>query len=692
MSKANILIVANESIIAQDIQKSLENGGYGVAGQADCGEAAIQLAGDLRPDLVLVDIGLKGEMDGVETAKQIQAQFDLPVIYLIAFPDQSTLERACQEESYGYILKPYEERELVIAIKMAMTKYELDRKLRESEARYKLAIRGANDGLWDWDLKRNEIYYFPRWKTMLGFKEDEIGNSPDEWLKRVHLNDQKRLYQNLGAHLKGNSHHFECEYQVKDANGRYVWMLARGLAVWDAEGKAYRMAGSQTDITARKLAEERMAYGALHDGLTGLPNRELFMDRLGQRMEFQKRHPEPLFAVLFLDIDRFKVVNDSLGHAMGDQLLTSIASRLQLCLRQEDTISRFGGDEFAVLIHEVNDINDAIRVADRFQARVKETAVLSAVSRTTSVSIGIVLFNDKYTKPQDIVRDADTAMYRAKALGGGSYQIFDTAMHTKVVALLQLEADMKRAVASQEYQVYYQPILSMTSGEVNGVEALVRWNHPRRGMLLPQDFIHEAEEVGLILPIGEFVLRKACLQAKAWRDAGSSKLWISVNLSGRQFQDRNLVQKISQILAETGLPSEGLRLEVTETVAMQDLNYSVEILNELNALGVDVLLDDFGNGYSSLSYLKRFPLKALKIDQSFIQDIMVNKNSEAITVAIIAMARSLSLEVIAEGVEKEDQKTFLRGIFCDKVQGFLFSKPLAAKDLTDYLQKNLKTT
>jgi EAL domain-containing protein (putative c-di-GMP-specific phosphodiesterase class I) len=262
-------------------------------------------------------------------------------------------------------------------------------------------------------------------------------------------------------------------------------------------------------------------------------------------------------------------------------------------------------------------------------------------------------------------------------------------MHTKVVALLQLEADMKRAVANQEWQVYYQPILSLITGEINGVEALVRWNHPQRGMLLPQDFIHEAEEVGLILPIGEYVLRKACQQTKAWRDAGSPKLWISVNLSGRQFQDRNLVQKVSRILADTGLPSEGLRLEVTETVAMQDLNYSVEVLNELNALGVDVLLDDFGNGYSSLSYLKRFPLKALKIDQSFIQDIMVDKNSEAITVAIIAMARSLSLEVIAEGVEKEDQNTFLKGILCDKVQGFLFSKPLNAKELTEFLHKNL---
>jgi diguanylate cyclase (GGDEF)-like protein len=525
---------------------------------------------------------------------------------------------------------------------------------------------------------------------MLGFKEEQIGTSPDEWLKRVHLDDQKRLYQNLGSHLKGKSPRFECEFQIQDANARYVWMLARGAVERDAEGKPFRMAGLQTDITSQKLVEERMVYGALHDGLTGLPNRELFIDRLSQRLEFTKRHPDSLFAVLFMDIDRFKVVNDSLGHAMGDQLLVSLARRLQLCLRPEDTISRLGGDEFGILLHEVNEESDAIRVAERFQARIKETAVLSAVSRTTSVSIGIVLFNKLYTQAQDILRDADTAMYHAKALGGGRYQVFNTSMHTKAVALLQLEADMKRAVADQEWQVYYQPILSMASGEINGVEALLRWKHPIRGLLMPLEFIHEAEDVGLILPIGEFVLRTACLQAKAWRDAGFSNLWVSVNLSGRQFQDRNLVQKVSLILAETGLPSEGLRLEVTESVAMQDLNYSIAVLNELNGLGVQVFMDDFGNGYSSLSYLKRFPLRALKIDQSFIQDIMVNKNSEAITIAIIAMARSLGLDVIAEGVEKDDQNLFLKGLFCDQVQGFLFSEPLPGKDLTSVLQKNLK--
>jgi diguanylate cyclase (GGDEF)-like protein/PAS domain S-box-containing protein len=690
MEKVNILIGENELIFPPDIQSSLEREGYVVVGHINTAESAIQLAGDLHPDLVLMDIDLKGGMDGVEAARQIGARFDLPVVFQAASPDPTVLARALQAQPYGYIGKPYQEPELFIVMELAVARHAIDRKLHENEQRYDLAVRGTNDGLWDWDLLHNTINYSPRWKAMLGFKEDEISSSPEEWLKRVHLDDQRRLYQNLGSHLKGKSPRFECEFQMQDARGRYVWMLARGLAERDGLGKPYRMAGLQTDVTSQKLVEERMAYGALHDGLTGLPNRELFMDRLSQRVEFTKRHPDSSFAVIFLDIDRFKVVNDSLGHAMGDQLLISLARRLQLCLRPEDTLSRLGGDEFAILLHEVSDVNDAIRVAERFQARIKETTVLSAVSRTSSVSIGIVLFNKIYTHPQDILRDADTAMYRAKALGGGCYQVFNTSMHTKAVELLHLEADMKRAVANQEWQVYYQPILSMTSGGISGVEALVRWNHPKRGMLLPMEFIHEAEDVGLILPIGEFVLHTACLQARAWRGAGHSSLWVSVNLSGRQFQDHDLVQKVSRILAETGLPSDGLRLEVTESVAMQDLSYSIDVMNELNGLGVQVFMDDFGNGYSSLSYLKRFPLKALKIDQSFIQDIMLNKNSEAITVAIIAMAHSLGLEVIAEGVEKDDQKAFLKGIICDHLQGFLFSEPLPGKELTNFLQKSLR--
>jgi diguanylate cyclase (GGDEF)-like protein/PAS domain S-box-containing protein len=688
MSKASILIVEDEPNLAMDIQNSLINFGYIIAGQTDRGEDAVKKTGELHPDLILMDIDLKGEMDGIEAAAQIRARIDLPVIFLTTLANQSTLERACQAEPYGYILKPFEEHELAIAIEIAVYKHSMEKKMHESEERYDLAIRGANDGLWDWNLKNNEIYYSPRWKAMLGFKEEEIGNSPDEWLKRVHRDDRKQVKENLTSHINGNTHRFESEYRMQHSNGNYVWMLSRGLAARDAEGKACRMAGSQTDITVRKLAEQQLAYDALHDGLTGLPNRELFIDRLNQRMELTKRHPDNLFAVLFLDIDRFKVVNDSLGHAVGDQLLITTARRLHLCLRPEDTVSRLSGDEFAILLNEVNDVSDAIRVAERIQAKLNVTTVFAAIKRSTTISIGITLFNDKYTQPQEILADADTAMYRAKVLGGGRYQIFDTNMLTKALALLQLEADMKRAVKNQEWLVYYQPIISLASGKVSGVEALIRWMHPERGIVAPLDFIPEAEETGLIIPIGEFVLRTACLQAKAWRDAGLSELWVSVNLSGRQFQDQNLVQKIEKILLETGLPSDGLRLEITESVAMQDFAYGIRVLKDLNKLGVHVSLDDFGNGYSSLNYLKQFPLKVLKIDQSFVQDIMVNKNSNAITMAIITMARSLGLEVVAEGVEKEEQLAFLKSKFCDEVQGFLFSKPLPASELTGLLQNN----
>ena len=396
VSKANILIVEDEHIILLDIQTSLESLGYTIAGHADRGEHALKKVKELHPDLILMDIGLKGEMDGIEAATQIRTQFDLPVIFLTAFANQSTIERATKAQPYGYILKPFEEHELAIAVEMALYKHSMEKKLRESEERYELAARGANDGLWDWNLLKNEIYFSPRWKAMLGYKEEEISSNPDEWLKRIHPNDLKKVQESLASHIKGETAHFQSEYRILHVNGSDVWVLCRGLAVRDAKGAAYRMAGSQTDITARKLAEMRLAHDALHDMLTGLPNRALFMDRLTLRIEHTKRHPNLLFAVLFVDLDRFKVVNDSLGHAVGDQLLIATAQRLQQCVRPGDTVSRLGGDEFAILLNEVNDASDAIRVAERICGRLVSTSMLDSVKRSTTASIGICLL---YTSP-----------------------------------------------------------------------------------------------------------------------------------------------------------------------------------------------------------------------------------------------------------------------------------------------------
>lgn len=550
--------------------------------------------------------------------------------------------------------------------------------LRESEERYALAARGANDGLWDWNLKTGEIYYSPRWKSMLGYEENEIKNSIEEWFSRVHPEDIDGLRARIDLHLEGLTP-FENEHRMKHKDGTYRWMLSRGLAVRDAEGKAYRMAGSQTDITDRKVAEMQLLHDAFHDALTGLPNRALFMNRLEHATERAKRRKDYQFAVLFLDLDRFKVVNDSLGHLAGDQLLVEIARRLVGCLRPGDTVARLGGDEFAVLLDGIESLDDAIRVSDRIQKELRIPFNLNGQEVCTTTSIGIALNTIGYNQPDDLLRDADIAMYRAKALGKARYAVFDTGMHTRAVELLHLEASLRRAIEQQEFRLYYQPIICLASGKITGVEALLRWQHPQRGLISPGEFIQVAEETGLIIAIGEWVLQTACAQSKAWRDRGLPPLFVAINLSARQFQHQNLLELIKKILKETGMAAQTLKLEITESIAMRDLDFSIPVLKELSAMGVQILIDDFGTCYSSLGYLNRFPINALKIDQSFVKDIPNNADNTAIIKAIIAMAHSLKLKVIAEGVETEEQLIFLRSQACDEIQGYLLSHPLPAE-------------
>ena len=687
MPKERIFIAEDESLISRELAASLESLGYIVAGQTNSGETTIKKVEELQPDLVLMEIRLKGQINGIEAAKHIHTTFDIPVVFIGSQADTLTLQNAMLAQAYGYIIAPFEARELKSNITLALYKHSMNLKLRASEERYALAVRAANDGIWDWNLKTNEIYYSIRWKEMLGFKEDEIGINPNDWFKLVHPDDQKQVQDNLAAHLKGVTPHFECEYRIKHSSGTFLWVLNRGMAVRDAKGNVYRMAGSQSDITARKLAEERLAHDAFHDALTGLPNRVLFLDRLQNRLERTKRNPIDLFAVMFIDLDRFKVVNDSLGHAFGDQLLITVANRLKQCLRPNDTISRLSGDEFAILLDTVSDINTARQVADRIKGRLITTTLLGVVERSPAASIGIVLFNSRYSAAGELLRDADSAMYYAKAMGGNQYQVFDDTMHTSAIELIRIEGELKHAVERNELLVHYQPIISLANGKPVGAEALLRWLHPSRGLLAPRDFIQVAEDTGLILSIGEYVLRTACAQAKAWRETGHPNFWVSVNISARQFQDKNLVEKITHIFSETGLPGEALRLEITESVAVRDKDYTVKIMNELNAQGVHTSLDDFGTGYSSLSYLKQFPLKVLKIDQSFIQDIQNNPKNESLIAAIITMARSLGLEVVGEGVEKVEQLTFLQSLLCDNAQGFLLGSPIPGMEISRLLEK-----
>jgi len=560
-------------------------------------------------------------------------------------------------------------------------------KLRVSEERYALAVGGANDGIWDWDLDTGTIYFSPRWKSMLGYKDGEIGDQPEELFRRVHPEDLTKLKEDINLHLEGRTPHLQSEFRVNHKDGAYRWMLYRGLAVNNNGSRPARLAGSQTDITDSKRTEQQLEHKALHDELTDLPNRALFMDRLGHVIERAKRRSDYLAAVLFMDLDRFKMVNDSLGHATGDLLLIAIARRLLGCLRTSDTISRFGGDEFAILLEDIKQVSDATRIAERFQRELTKSFELNGQRVFTTASIGIAPVSSRYQRTEEVLRDADNAMYRAKARGKARYEIFDSKMHVQVLTQLELEADLRQAIAREQLSLVYQPILSLQSSQIIGVEALLRWQHPGRGLLTPADFLGMAEETGLIVPVGAFVLRKACTQGRAWHKAGFPDLRMAVNISARQFMEKNLPQLVKSTLVETGFPSQCLEIEITEKTAMQDIDLTIRTLVELSGVEVQVSIDDFGSGYSALGYLKRFPVNSLKIDRSFISDVISDPDDAAITSAIIAMAHVLKLNVVAEGVETEMQLEFLKSQQCDHIQGYLISHALPVEEITDLLHK-----
>ncbi|HET7024267.1 MAG TPA: EAL domain-containing protein [Gemmatimonadales bacterium] len=576
---------------------------------------------------------------------------------------------------------------VVITMRDIAARKRAEEALRESEERYALAQQGANDGLWDWDLRAGQVYFSPRWKAMVGAAEHEVGTAPEEWFGRVHPDELEQLKIDIDLHVAGHTPHLQTEHRMRHRDGLYRWVMTRGLAVRDAAGKAYRLAGSQTDITVRKSIEEQLLHDAFHDPLTGLPNRALFMDRMGHAIR-RGRRSDGRSAVLFLDLDRFKVVNDSLGHVHGDQLLVAIARRLEDCIRPGDTVGRLGGDEFVVLLDEVPGAAGAEEVAGRIQAALSDPFELAGQEVFVTASIGIAISVTGHERAEDLLRDADTAMYDAKAQGKATHRVFHAGMHSHAMSQLQLETDLRRALDREELVLFYQPIVSLARGRVTGFEALARWRHPERGFLGPEEFIPLAEETGLIDRIGQWVMGEACRTLRGWLDRhpASGPLSVSVNISARQFQRPELVAEVAAVLAEVALPSGALRLEITEGTIMGQAESSVAVLRGLKQAGVQVQVDDFGTGYSSLSYLQRFQLDALKIDRSFVGELGNPGENPEIVRTIIALAKNLGMAVIAEGVETPRQRTMLQQFGCDYVQGWLFSHPLdreAAEALLD---------
>ncbi|PIG94214.1 EAL domain-containing protein [Gloeocapsopsis sp. IPPAS B-1203] len=560
--------------------------------------------------------------------------------------------------------------------------------LKESEERYQKLFDFAPDAYFaiaaDGTLKSVNNYA----AEYLGYDKQELIGQPA--LMTIYEADRDWMQDWMESIFREKITSSEVELRKVCKDGSVLWVRERNQLVIDNEGEPIELHAICRDITERKQAEEELLQNAFHDALTGLPNRALFLDRLEQAIQHAKRYQNYLFAVLFLDLDRFKVINDSLGHLLGDKLLVAIASRLQECLRPTDTVARLGGDEFTILLDGIQDASDTIRVAERIEQVLSLPFEIEEQQIFTSASIGIALSATHYDQPEALLRNADIAMYRAKNQGAGRYEIFNPAMYTKAVARLQLETDLRNAIERQEFILQYQPIISLQTGKITGFEALIRWQHPQYGLQNPDRFIATAEETGMITRLCQWIFYTACYQLCQWqRQLTEAKdLIISINLSGKQFSQPNIVEQIQQVLQQTNLIASHLRLEIVEGVIMEENDSISTKLLQLRDLGVQLSIDDFGIGYSSLARLYHFPINGLKIDRSFVSRIGVEQASAEIVETIITLAHKLNIDVTAEGVETSAQLAYLRTLECEYAQGFFISQSLNAEQVKALLKSN----
>jgi len=800
---ASIVIVEDERVIAFHLKSQLEALGYRVAAAVSSGEEAVERAGELRPDLVLMDIHLEGAMDGIEAAGMIHADYRIPVVFLTAYAEDETLQRAQASLPFGYLVKPVEARELHATLQMALgrraAEVEIEVEVKKGKERLQLALDAAGLGVWEWDttscrLTAGEGFHAifegerepisqpwaaflarvhpedragvqeamdkavalgeslnlafrtvrpggaigwieahakasrtepagqvrvvgvmkditarreaeerlqqaaavfqttaegiflmdrehrivsvnPAFTAITGYRPDEVlGQDPEVLLHARRHSDQfyPRLETTPGGQWRGETY---CRH--KNGTVRPVWESVS--VVRDERGAASHYVAAFSDISAMRRAEEQLNHLTHHDPLTGLPNRLLFHDRLEQTLARAQRE-EGRCAVLFFDLDGFKVINDTLGHSSGDLLLQTIAARLKRSLRSNDTAARLGGDEFVVLLEHIAHPEDAARIARKLLAALAQPVELGVERVTVSASAGISVYPDNGRARDALLRAADTAMYSAKAQGRNRYCFYTEELATRAAERLNVEQGLRRALDTEGLVLYYQPQVALSGGALTGVEALVRWQHPQEGLIAPGRFISIAEESGLIEPLGRWVLFTACAGAAERLRAGGPPCRLSVNVSARQFARDHFEHTVREALAESGFPASQLEIEITEST-LQVIEHSRHLLDTLKALGVSIAIDDFGTGYSSLSLLKHLPIDRVKIDQSFVRDIPDDADDMAIVESIVSLSRALRLGVIAEGVETGAQLANLRRLGCEEGQGYLFSRPLPSPEL-----------
>lgn len=702
--KKRVLIVEDEMIVAMDLQSILIDLGYDVPVLAASGEEAIVQAETSQPDLVLMDIHLRDQIDGIEAAQAIVTRLNIPVVYLTAYADSDTLRRACETSPYGYILKPFEARELRANLEIAFHKHQLEQLAREDRQWLLAVLNSMSEAVVASDRDGTLKFMNPVAEQLSGWPQAEAArHGIAEVFTFVDEATRNPVESPLITVLRGESSR-PTDTLLRAKDGRETPVTDTTSPICDGRGEVAGAVMVFRDVTEQRRSQDQLQHDALHDALTDLPNRALFLDRLQQAVDRAERSPQFHFVVMLLDLDRFKLINDTLGHAVGDQLLQAVAPRLQTHLRSVDTVARLGGDEFAILLEDMADATAACTIASRILAEIQQPLVLSDHELRITSSLGIALSSTPYQQAADLLKAADMAMYRAKAQGRGGYQLFDATLQEQATRFLELEHDLRQAIAHSTLQVYYQPIIALSSGQMVSLEALVRWPHPTA--VPAADLIALAEETGLVTSVDQWVLAEACRQFKIWQRQFKPPRWplpwppspapgttcshaftLNVNLSSQQFAQPHLVDHMAQVLHQTGLSGHCLRLEVTESVLIDNAEAARTTLGQLKQMGLQICLDNFGTGYSALSYLHQFPIDQVKIDRAFIQNLDTDRDKQAIVQAILNLCHSLRMIVTAEGIETTAQAQILQDMGCEYGQGHLFAPPLRPTLVTQALSQ-----
>jgi diguanylate cyclase (GGDEF)-like protein/PAS domain S-box-containing protein len=664
-----------------------------LAGHAELSIDRVEAAGAQAAgyDVAVVDLAL--DPLGSSLRSLCLAAPSLPIVAIVDHDDE--VPEAIMSGAKDVILRrEIEARALVKALRIAVLRRGAVEALQESEQRYALAVQGANDGLWDWHLEADRIHYSDRWMQMLGFPPGELDATSEAWFGRIHEDDLEEVKRSLAAHVEGRRRTFHAEYRMRHKDGSLRWMLARGLAIRDESGRAFRIAGSQTDISKRKEAELALQHQAWHDAVTGLPNRALLLDRLGRALLRQRQHRMP-FAVIAMGLDNYASIMDSYGHEICEAWTRAVAEELETLRGATDTLARTGRDQFLLLVDNPPDLAAVIRICDAIQERMRRPMIVGGEELFTTASIGVVPSDEHHADAEDYLRDASVAMNRAKSLGGGQHRVFDTPMHRHVVERLQLEKELRKAIDQKQFELRYQPIVSLRTGQVAGFEALLRWLHPRRGLLAPAAFIDTAEAAGLLPAIFDVIFPTILDELRRWqRVHRRSALFVNVNLSRSQFLDPKLIERVDAMLGDRPgdrLPPGSLGFELTESMMVDDASV-LATLRALKDRGIRLLLDDFGTGYSSLSNLLSFPIDAIKIDRTFLRDLGSVEDSTEIIRAMVSLAHGMGMEVTVEGIETDDQLRFVTNLGCAFGQGYHFAVPLDPDSASETIATGYRVT